>query len=263
MDLALTLSGFIVGFIIGLTGVGGGSLMTPILVLVFSVQPAVAVGTDLLYAAITKSGGIFAHHARKNINWQVVGLLSLGSVPATLISIGVIKWLHVQGIDYDHLITSILGVALLLTALAIIFKTHIIALGEKEQFAGIQAGRDRWAAPATVLAGAIIGGLVSFSSVGAGALGVAILFFLYPHMQAIRVVGTDLAHAVPVTAIAGIGHWHVGTVDFSLLLMLIIGSLPGIYLGSRVGTGLPEKYLRTILATVLLLIGGKLAIAAV
>ncbi len=261
MDPALTLAGFLVGFIVGLTGVGGGSLMTPILVLVFAVKPAVAVGTDLLYAAVTKSGGILAHQVRNTINWQVVGWLSLGSIPATLVALGIIGQLHQQGVNYDHIITHTLSFALVLTALAIIFKDKLMRLGEKEQFAIIKACHTTLLKPATVLSGALIGALVSFSSVGAGALGAAVLFFLYPGMRAIRIIGTDLAHAVPITAIAGAGHWHIGTVDFTLLFALLIGSLPGIYLGSRVGAGLPDKYLRPILATVLLLIGSKLAIA--
>ena len=262
MDFALTLSGFGVGFIIGLTGVGGGSLMTPILVLVFAVPPAVAVGTDLLYAAVTKSAGVFVHQARRNIVWPVVGLLALGSVPAALLSIAVIKSLRERGLDYDGLITGVLSVALLLTALAILCKDGLIALGGMRRFALIRVCHNGLRAPATILAGAVIGALVSFSSVGAGALGVAVLFFLYPRVSAIRIVGTDLAHAVPLTAIAGVGHWHVGTVDFPLLAALLVGSLPGIYLGSRMGTTLPERHLRWILAAILSLIAARLAFAA-
>ncbi len=260
MDLAFTFAGFVVGFIIGLTGVGGGSLMTPILVLVFSIKPAVAVGTDLLYAAITKGGGIFVHQGQGTIDWKIVRLLSMGSIPAALSAVFILKQLTVIGINYDRLITSTLSIALILTSLVILFKAQLQSLGRKEQFRTIRIIHKRLRAPATILSGAAIGVLVTLSSVGAGALGAAILFFLYPRMSAIKIVGTDLAHAVPITAIAGLGHWGLGSVDFQLLLSLIIGSLPGIYLGSHAGVQLPEKYLRPILASMLLLIGGRLAV---
>ena len=260
MDLAFTFAGFVVGFIIGLTGVGGGSLMTPILVLVFSIKPAVAVGTDLLYAAITKGGGIFAHQGQGTIDWKIVRLLSMGSIPAALSAVFILQQLTIMGINYDRLITSTLSIALILTSLVILFKAQLQSLGRKEQFRTIRIIHKRLRAPATILSGAAIGVLVTLSSVGAGALGAAILFFLYPRMSAIKIVGTDLAHAVPITAIAGLGHWGLGSVDFQLLLSLIIGSLPGIYLGSHAGVQLPEKYIRPILASMLLLIGGRLVV---
>ena len=234
--------------------------MTPILVLVFSIKPAVAVGTDLLYAAITKGGGIFAHQGQGTIDWKIVRLLSMGSIPAALSAVFILKQLTVMGINYDRLITSTLSIALILTSLVILFKAQLQSLGRKEQFRTIRIIHKRLRAPATILSGAAIGVLVTLSSVGAGALGAAILFFLYPRMSAIKIVGTDLAHAVPITAIAGLGHWGLGSVDFQLLLSLIIGSLPGIYLGSHAGVQLPEKYIRPILASMLLLIGGRLVV---
>ena len=259
MDIAFTFAGFVVGFIIGLTGVGGGSLMTPILVLVFSIKPAVAVGTDLLYAAITKGGGVFAHQKQGNIDWKVVRLLSMGSIPATLAAVFILKQMASMGINYDGLITSMLSIALILTSLVILFKSQLQSLGRTEPFQFIRIIHRKLCVPMTILSGALIGILVTFSSVGAGALGAAILFFLYPRFNTIKIVGTDLAHAVPITAIAGLGHWHLGSVDFQLLLSLIIGSLPGIYLGSHTGVLLPEKYMRPLLASMLLLIGGRLA----
>ncbi len=262
MDITLTLAGFAVGFIIGLTGVGGGSLMTPALVLLFGIKPAVAVGTDLLYAAITKGGGIFAHQRQGNIDWRVVRLLSLGSIPATLCAVFILGKLAQQGIDYERLITSTLSIALVLTALVILFKEPLLSLGRTEPFQFIRNIHGRLRAPMTTLCGVAIGILVTLSSVGAGALGAAILFFLYPRMRAVQIVGTDLAHAVPITLIAGMGHWYLGSVNFVLLLALIIGSLPGIYLGSHVGGRLPEKYLRGALALMLLLIGGRMAMYA-
>lgn len=260
MDFGFTIAGFVVGFIIGLTGVGGGSLMTPILVLVFSIKPAIAVGTDLLYAAITKGGGIFSHQRQGTIDWQVVRLLSTGSIPATLTAVFILKQLALMGIDYEPIITSTLSVALILTSLVILFKTQLQSLGRTEPFQFIRTIHRKLRAPITILAGAVIGILVTLSSVGAGALGAACLFFLYPRFSTVRIVGTDLAHAIPITAIAGLGHWHLGSVDFQLLLSLIIGSLPGIYLGSHAGVQLPEKFMRMLLAFMLLLIGGRLAV---
>ena len=260
MDISFTFAGFIVGFIIGLTGVGGGSLMTPILVLVFSIKPAIAVGTDLLYAAITKGGGIFSHHKQGSIDWRIVRLLSMGSIPATLSAVFILQQLASRGINYESIITSTLSIALILTSLVILFKSQLQSLGKTEPFQFIRIIHRKLCAPMTILAGAIIGILVTLSSVGAGALGAAVLFFLYPRLSTVRIVGTDLAHAVPITAIAGLGHWHLGSVDFQLLLSLVIGSLPGIYLGSHIGLHLPEKFMRLLLAFMLLLIGGRLAI---
>lgn len=260
MDFTFTIAGFAVGFVIGLTGVGGGSLMTPILVLVFSIKPAVAVGTDLLYAAITKGGGIFAHQRQSTIDWKIVRLLCAGSVPATVVATLFLKRLADSGVDYDRLLTSMLSLALILTSLVILFKEPLRALGKKERFRVVRLMHRRWRDLMTVLSGALIGALVTFSSVGAGALGAAVLMFLYPRQRTVKIVGTDLAHAVPITAIAGVGHWSLGAVDFSLLLSLIIGSLPGIYLGSHTGAQVSDKYMRPALASMLLLIGARLAI---
>ncbi len=260
MDIAYTVAGFLVGFVVGMTGVGGGSLMTPILVLGFSISPAIAVGTDLLYAAITKSTGIFVHHARNTIDWNIVKLLSAGSIPSVCISIFVLKHMVASGIDYEHVITTTLSIALILTSLVLLFKNQIQKLSQAERLSGIKALHKQLRKPLTVFSGALIGFLVTLSSVGAGALGAAILFFLYPRMRAISIVGTDLAHAVPITAIAGLGHAHLGTVDYMLLGSLLIGSIPGIYLGSNLGSYLPERIMRPALAGMLLMIGIRFAI---
>lgn len=260
MDFEYSIAGFIVGFIVGLTGVGGGSLMTPILVLFFGIKPAIAVGTDLLFAAVTKSGGVFVHHRRRTIQWAIVGLLCLGSVPATFLSIMVLKKLGEAGVNYDRLITTSLSIALILTSLVLLFKGKLQTLSQNERFSAIRVIHHRFCKPMTVLAGALLGTLVTFSSVGAGALGAAFLFFLYPRIPAISIVGTDLAHAVPITAISGLGYLHLGTVDLILLISLLIGSLPGIYLGSHLGTQLPEKIVRPALASMLFLIGIRLAV---
>jgi hypothetical protein len=258
MEFGYTVAGFIVGFIVGMTGVGGGSLMTPILVLFFGIKPAVAVGTDLLYAAITKSGGIFVHNRKGTIEWRIVVLLSLGSVPSAIVAVFILKYLEQAGINYDKLITSSLSVALILTSIVLLFKDRIHQLGQNERFDAVRALHRQLQTPMTVVAGVILGILVTLSSVGAGALGAAILFFLYPRLPSIKIIGTDIAHAVPLTAVAGLGHMHLGTIDFPMLAMLLMGSLPGIYLGSHFATRLPEHVVRPALASMLFLIGVRL-----
>ncbi|MGH8754031.1 MAG: sulfite exporter TauE/SafE family protein [Burkholderiales bacterium] len=255
MDWLYTISGFAVGFIVGLTGVGGGSLMTPLLVLGFGIVPATAVGTDLLYAAITKMGGVWVHGRRSNVDWRIVGLLASGSLPASLVTVWALKKYAVETASFNSLITTTLGIALILTALVLIFRERL------QKFVKHHVGElwhERHPVAATVATGLLLGVLVTISSVGAGALGVAALTFLYPRLAAVKIVGTDIAHAVPLTAVAGLGHMTLGTVDFTLLASLILGSLPGIYLGSHVSVKVPERVLRQILASMLVLIGGRL-----
>ncbi len=259
MDWGYTASGFLVGALIGLTGVGGGSLMTPLLIFVFGIQPALAVGTDLLFAAITKTGGIWAHARRSTVNWRIVRLLASGSVPTALATVYFLSVIGAKGWKVDTLITSGLGVALILTAIAILFKQRIQQLGTRLAASAPRLAARR--AAITVLAGVLLGVLVPISSVGAGALGVAMLFFLYPRLPVIHIVGTDIAHAVPLTLVAGLGHLHLGNVDFSLLGALLLGSLPGIYLGSHLGAVIPERVTRPLLASVLMLIGFKFVLA--
>jgi len=259
LDLAYAVAGFAVGFIVGMTGVGGGSLMTPILVLFFNVKPALAVGTDLLYAAITKGGGIWVHSRKGTIDWRTVGLMLSGSIPASLGTLFVLKALEARGVDYQDAITSSLGVALMLTSLAIVTKNKVVQFAQAERFAALRTLHQRLQAPVTVACGLVLGALVTLSSVGAGAIGTVVLFFLYPRWEAKRIVGTDLAHAVPLTAVAGLGHAHLGSVDYTLLGSLLLGSLPGIYLGSHLGIRLPDAVTRPLLAGMLLLIGVKFA----
>ncbi len=249
MDAGYALSGLAIGAVVGMTGVGGGSLMTPLLVIAFGISPAVAVGTDLLYGAITKAGGAWVHGSKGHVDWRVAGLLAMGSIPAALVGILLLKALSVDRQAISSLVSSTLGIALILTALSLFFRERISRI--------VRIREDR-IGPATVMVGAILGLLVSISSVGAGALGTVALFYLYPRLPAIRVVGTDIVHAVPLTAIAGLGHASLGTVDFHLLGSLIIGSLPGIYIGSHLSSKIPERMLRGALASMLILIGGKL-----
>ncbi len=254
----LPLSGFAVGVLVGLTGVGGGSLMTPLLVLLFGFKPATAVGTDLLYAAITKSGGSWVHHRHDNIDWAITGRLALGSVPAAGLTLLVLAQLGVQGHGATGLISVVLGFALLLTAASLIFRQRLLDLARRRP---ASADFSRRAPALTVLVGAIVGALVTITSVGAGALGVTPLTFLYPQLATRRIVGSDIAHAVPLTLVAGLGHWWLGTVDVVLLVSLLIGSLPGIALGAHFAAKVSEGALRGLLATVLLLVSGKLILA--
>ena len=256
MEFAYTITGFAVGAIVGLTGVGGGSLMTPLLVLLFGIHPSVAVGTDLLYAAITKTGGTLAHGLKGTVDWKITRLLAAGSLPAAALTLVLVGRFAPGGIDgAASLIKVALGFALLLTAVALIFRRHIQAFA-LARFGGTP--NPARTARLTVLTGAVLGVLVSISSVGAGALGVTALLFLYPTMPALRIVGSDIAHAVPLTAVAGLGHWYLGSVDWLLLGSLLVGSLPGIWLGTHISTRIPDRVLRPILATMLVLVGAKL-----
>lgn len=255
IDFAQSLSGFAVGMIVGLTGVGGGSLMTPLLVLLFGIHPATAVGTDLLYAAITKSGGTYVHAQRGTVDWKIVRLLATGSLPAAILTLLLVNIFAPGGLGQaSKVLTVALGFALLLTATALLLRRQILRFAQRHDQDTIH---HPWK---TVAIGATLGVLVSISSVGAGALGVTALFFLYPKLPAIRIVGSDLAHAVPLTLVAGLGHWWLGSVNFALLLSLLIGSLPGIYIGSHLASRIPEKVLRPLLAVMLVLVGLKLIV---
>lgn len=259
MNLMYPVTGFAVGTIVGLTGVGGGSLMTPLLVLLFGVNPSVAVGTDLLYAAVTKAGGTLAHSLKGTVDWKITRALAIGSLPAAALTLWLVSTYAPGGLGgAKSLISFALGIALLLTAASLIFRKKLQAFALRHAPLQPNPSRTFWL---TVVTGAILGALVSISSVGAGALGVTALFFLYPSLPAHRVVGSDIAHAVPLTLVAGVGHWILGSVDWFLLGSLLVGSLPGIWIGSHVSTKVPEKVLRPILAGMLVLIGSKLIAA--
>lgn len=258
MDILYTLSGFAVGAIVGLTGVGGGSLMTPLLVLLFGVHPATAVGTDLLYAALTKASGTVAHGRKGHIDWSITGRLALGSIPAAAITILILSQLPKGSNAIGQIISNGLGFALVLTAIAILFGRKLREYAAHHEESPL---RQCCLGKITIAVGAILGVLVTISSVGAGALGVAALFFLYPKLSPVKIVGSDVAHAVPLTLVAGLGHWMLGGVDWSLLGSLLLGSLPGIWLGTHISAKVPEHILRRLLASMLILIGGKLIIA--
>ncbi|MGV8950246.1 MAG: sulfite exporter TauE/SafE family protein [Cypionkella sp.] len=252
LNLLYSLSGFAVGAIVGMTGVGGGSLMTPLLVLLFGVHPATAVGTDLLYAACTKSLGSVIHARAGSVEWRIVRRLALGSVPAMLLTLASMLHWDLQA-GKGGWTAFLLGVVLALTALILVFRPRFVAF-----FAPRLAGTGESPAWQTVAVGAVIGSLVMLTSVGAGAIGVTALLILYPRLPTLRIVASDIAHAVPLTLLAGLAHWWLGDVDWAMLISLLLGSLPGIALGSMAAPHLPERALRILLAVVLALVSLKL-----
>jgi len=250
-------AGLLVGAIVGITGVGGGALMTPILVMMFGVAPTTAVGTDLLYASITKSFGTAVHHKAGTVDWQIVRRLATGSLPAAALTLAWMHYSHVAQMK-SGVMTFTLGLALLVTALGILFKSQIhslgtrFRLGDSERFKAMQPAM-------TVACGVLLGAMVTLTSVGAGALGTAMLVYLYPlRLSAGKLVGTDLAHAIPLTLIAGLGHLTLGNVDLHLMLNLLAGSIPGVLVGSYISTRSPVGVLRTAIAFVLLFVAWKM-----
>lgn len=260
VDALYSLAGFGTGLMVGLTGVGGGALMTPILVLLFGVAPAAAIGTDLWFAALTKIVGGASHQLGGTVDWPVFRRLCLGSLPTALATLA---WMHLSGVAQakQGMLLNVLGGVVLLTACAILFRARIQAWGRR--WVGAAPSAYARLQPAlTVLAGAVLGFLVTLTSVGAGALGVVMLVYLYPlRLTPARLVGTDIVHAIPLTLVAGLGHLWMGHVDFGLLGLLLIGSVPGVLIGAHFGKGLREGVLRPAIAVVLLAVGLKLALA--
>jgi uncharacterized membrane protein YfcA len=255
MDWIAIVSGFGVGAVIGITGVGGGSLMTPLLMAAFRLSPAVAIGTDLWFAAITKSAGSAAHHRAGHVAWRVTGLLLAGSLPAAVATIALMHHVGVTA-GWTSALTSSLGVALLLTALAVACRPAWQRIGLKLE-RGIG---ERHRLALTVACGLLLGVLVSLSSIGAGAIGVSLIVLLYPRLTPRQLVGTDIAQAVPLTLVAGIGHATLGHVDWGLLGALLVGSIPGIWIGAQLTRRLPEQLARALLCAALLGAGLKVII---
>jgi len=255
-QIGLVIAGLLVGFVVGLTGVGGGSLMTPIL-LYFGIPPTTAVGTDLLYAAFTKMGGVFVHHKKSNINWQITGWLTLGSVPAALLTLWILHSIKTDVSTINAVIKYSLGWALLFTSIAILFKKKLLVFSQKhagDKFHSESHTQNML----TIGIGVLLGATVTLTSIGAGALGTVTLFFLYPLLPTPRLVGTEIAHAVPLTLVAGIGHASMGNLDLGLLGQLLMGSLPGIFIGSMLSGKVPDLFLRNAIAVMLFLAGYKL-----
>jgi uncharacterized protein len=255
IDPVFVVSGLAVGLLVGFTGVGGGSLMTPLLVLAFGVHPATAVGTDLLYAGLTKVSGSMVHAYHGSVDWRITRRLACGSAPAALLSLVLLAHLGSSSQASGGIISTTLGIALIVTAITLLFRKALLTRlarfmdGASEQRIKIL----------TVVLGVVLGVLVTISSVGAGAIGATILLTLYPRSPIVRIVGSDIAHAVPLTLIAGAGHWWLGSVDLRMLVSLLVGSVPGIIISSHFASRVPDHVLRPILAGTLAVAGGRLA----
>jgi uncharacterized membrane protein YfcA len=255
MTLSYIISGFAVGILVGLTGVGGGSLMTPLLTLFFGVPPTVAVGTDLAFASITKVAGTFAHRFRGTVHWQIVKHLSFGALPAAIVAALALKYFGALDKEIGQIIRYSIAGSVLLTVVAIIFRGRMqawISAHPEKQLQGTSL------VAATIVAGAVLGTLVTISSIGAGAIGATLLVLLYPRLSPAEIAGTDIAYAVPLTAIAALGHWWLGSIHWELLGMLLIGSVPGITIGSLAARAVPDKFLRILLASTLTGVAAKL-----
>jgi uncharacterized membrane protein YfcA len=248
MTITYILSGFAVGLLVGMTGVGGGSLMTPLLTLLFGVAPSVAVGTDLAFASLTKSAGTITHRSRGNVQWPIVGRLCLGALPAALLSTLALQYLGPLNPAIGQVIRYSIAVSVMLTVAAILFRAKMLAWVNRHPGRQLHG---RKLSAATIAAGALLGTLVTVSSIGAGAIGATLLLMLYPKLSPAEVAGTDIAYAVPLTAIAAFGHWWLGSINWFLLLTLLVGSVPGITLGSWAAKAVPEGFLRGLLAMTL------------
>jgi hypothetical protein len=261
-ELLNVVAGFAVGVLVGLTGVGGGALMTPVLVLLFGMAPSSAVGTDLWFAALTKSVGGALHKRQGTVDWPVVRLLWAGSLPASALTLW---WLHSRTVGHaaDRLVLPAMGVVLMATALALLLKPQLHRWLGAGPVADAPSDGPAERSLATVMAGALLGFLVTLTSIGAGALGAVMLVALHPRrMTPRRLVGTDIVHAVPLTLLAGVGYLSMGQVEFGLLAWLLLGSVPGIVLGSLAGRHAPEHVLRRLIAVVLALVGTRLILKA-
>ena len=268
------LAGLLVGFCVGVTGVGGGSLMTPILISVMGVPPQIAIGTDLLYASISKFCGSLVHAKKLNIVWPIVIFLSLGSIPASLGTTWALHYFFSDANEYKKLLTMVLGFMLILTGISIVFRAPI------EQFFAKRRGMTNEARHhlhdpdsldaqdiqtkallknkgLVIFMGAVLGVFVTLSSVGAGAFGIMALVLLFPNLPMIRIIGSDVVHAVLLTLVAGLGHLFTGNVDFHMLAYLLIGAIPAIVIGTLVSSKLPEHHIRRVLGVTLLLLGIK------
>jgi uncharacterized membrane protein YfcA len=256
IDLQYVLSGLLVGLLVGQTGVGGGSLMTPILVLLFGIHPATAVGTDLLYASVTKTAGSLVHGVNRTVDWRMVRRLATGSLPATTITLFVVSRFDTVSPAFTEFLSVALGVVLVFTAACLFLRERLLAI-IGPALGGMSDGRT---AVATVAIGGVLGVLVSLTSIGAGAIGVVAMVALYPRLPIRTIVGSDIAHAVPLTLLAGFGHLIMGSVNLHLVGVLLCGSIPGVVAGSMLAAVVPEFVIRTMLATVLAIVGARLVI---
>jgi uncharacterized protein len=255
MSITYVLSGFAVGLLVGLTGVGGGSLMTPLLTLLFGVTPSVAVGTDLAFASLTKTAGTVTHRSRGNVHWDIVLRLCAGALPAALVATWALHQFGALSPVIGQVIRYSIAASVLLTVVALLFRARLLAWVHAHPSRQLQG---RTLSLTTVLAGAVLGTLVTVSSIGAGAIGATVLLMLYPRLSPAEIAGTDIAYAVPLTAIAAAGHWWLGSINWSLLLTLLVGSVPGITMGAWAARAVPERVARTVLAATLTGVAAKL-----
>ncbi|ADJ64582.1 sulfite exporter TauE/SafE family protein [Herbaspirillum seropedicae] len=255
MTVSYVVSGFAVGLLVGLTGVGGGSLMTPLLTLLFGIHPSVAVGTDLAFASATKTAGTLAHRFKGTVRWDVVRRLSYGALPAALITTLLLKHFGAVSDGIALTIRYSIAVSVFLTVIALLFRSRMQAWLNAHPQRQLQGAT---LANATIAAGALLGTLVTISSIGAGAVGATLLVLLYPRLSPAEIAGTDIAYAVPLTAIAALGHWWLGSINWELLATLLLGSVPGITIGSLAARAVPEKFLRGLLAITLTSVAVKL-----
>jgi uncharacterized membrane protein YfcA len=252
VDWQLVVAGAFTGLVVGATGVGGGALMTPILLLLFGVAPRAAIGTDLWYAAITKLAAARVHHQQGLVDWPIVLRLWTGSLSAALVTV---FWMRAQPMSEAHLewLRGTIAIAVCVTAMGMLFSGALRRWGgpgnTAQSFEPLQA-------PLTILVGAVLGTLVTLTSVGAGTLGTLCLLYLYPRrLIAGRLVATDIAHAIPLAMVAGLGHLSLSNVDGRLLANLLAGSIPAAFVGARLSTRMPHTLLRTLLAIILLTVG--------
>ncbi len=254
-DLYFILAGIVVGFCVGVTGVGGGSLMTPILIMLLGVDPRIAIGTDLLYASISKFCGTLVHYKKSNVVWPIVLWLAIGSIPASIFTNYAVATYVGDTQHIKSTMTLILGSMLLLTGLTLVFRSQVEAFFAKHRKAELPDVEPTLSRGKLILMGLVLGIVVTLSSVGAGAFGVMALVLIFPQLPMIRIIGSDVAHAVLLTLVAGMGHMMSGSVDFSLLAKLLVGAIPAIIVGTLMSSRLPEKKLRPILGITLFLLG--------
>jgi uncharacterized membrane protein YfcA len=256
MNLVYPSVGFGIGMLVGLTGVGGGSLMTPLLVLLFGIHPSVAVGTDLLQVSVTKAVGSMVHGFRDTVDWRIVRTLAAGSIPSTMLTILLLSQIDLHNAAAQHVISEVLGISLICTAITLLLRNRLVR-ASAGWTNGLSPQQQR---TLTVISGVLVGFLVTMTSVGAGAIGTTVLILLYPRIKISRLVGSDIAHAVPLTLLAGIGHWMLGSIDWSLLESLLSGSIPGIVIGSYLSSRMPDLALRAILAVTMAMVGSRMVI---
>lgn len=253
MTIGIALMGLLVGFLVGLTGVGGAALITPVLIMV-GIQPSIAVGTDLVYNSITKMFGVAQHWRQKSINFKLMKYLSFGSIPSAVVAILILRYFESSFHNQEHIIKHALGYVLILVAAAILVKTFFDKKirPNRWQLKSIEEKRGL-----TIFIGAVFGFIVGFTSIGSGSLFALAMLYLY-RLKGTELVGTDIAHAFLLVTVAGLLHANAGSVNYMLVGNLLIGSIPGVIIGSTLSSKVPTKPLRTLISTVIIISAIKL-----